>query len=99
IKEIECLRREQSIVFYPGDLKDPFHIIIFRAEKILEIAYKQPVECIKRIQQKHIDMLVSMLVEVFAIREYPYQITLLDVRIPVLYIRIGVVQRVVPLSP
>src|SRR5690606_23512415 len=99
IKKIECLGCKQPVIFDPRDFHDTLYVVVFCTKEILEITYKKPVECIQRIQQKHVNMLIPMLVQVLAIGKYPHQIALLDIRIPMLDIRIGMVECSVPLGP
>src|SRR5690606_25671024 len=99
VKEIECLGGKQPVIFHPRDFHDTLYVVIFCTKEILEITYEKPVECIQRIQQKHVNMLIPVLVQVLTVGKYPHQIALLDIRIPMLDIRIGVVECIVPLGP
>ncbi len=99
IKNIKGFTQKKFDILDSRNADNPLQVIIFRAEEVLKITYKQPVDGIQRVHEPHVEVLKTMVVEVRTGRSYPYQIALFDVYVPVLYVGVRMMKQQVSFPP
>src|SRR5690554_600606 len=99
IKKIKCFGSKKFPVFDFRNFVHAFQVVVFCCEKIFKIPVKKPNQGIKRIQKPHINMLHFVKFVPRRVWKNSHYITLFNIAIPVLNIRIGVVQTNVSLYP